>query len=101
MTAKENNRHKYSDANRQPRQKASDRKAKALGRQDAYNELTLEQKIAALPPEPYSKKQRARLLALLEKQSKPKEAPAAQAVAEDTTPKQEQPKPRKYMKGQK
>jgi hypothetical protein len=70
-------------------------------RQSVYNELTLEQKIAALPPEPYSKKQRARLLALLEKRNAPKPAPKSETPqgAEVTVTKQD--KQKKYMKGAK
>jgi hypothetical protein len=65
---------RFPEANHQPRQKAMDRKTKAQVRQEVYDELTLEQKIAALPPEPYSKKQRAKLMALLEKKNAPKVA---------------------------
>lgn len=94
---KQNNNRKYPDANHQPRQKAFDRKLRAEARQEVYNELTLEQKIAALPPEPHSKKQRARLAALLNKKTQPK-----QEVKNDVTvsgDSQEQSKPKKYMKG--
>lgn len=99
---KQNNNRKYPDANHQPRHKAADRKMKAEVRQEVYNELTLEQKIAALPPEPHAKKQRARLTALLNKKSQPKqglERGELTMVGGDTSPKQEQSKPKKYMKG--
>lgn len=104
MTAKLNNNHKWPDANHQPRQKAAERKLRAEARQDVYNELTLEQKIAALPPEPYSKKQRARLLAALEKRNAPKPAPepkkdeATQSASAVTNKQLNQ---KKYMKGAK
>ena len=68
---------RFPEANHQPRQKAMDRKIRAQARQEVYNELTLEQKIALLPPEPFSKKQRARLMALLEKKNAPKVTPEA------------------------
>ena len=103
-TPKQFNTHKWPDANHQPRQKAGDRKLNSEARQSVYDELTLEQKIAALPPEPHSAKQRARLLAKLAKQNAPK-------AKEE--PKNESPKPeasesvtvktqtKKYMKGSK
>ena len=68
--AKQFNTHVHAEANHQPRHFAAIRKEDALKRQAAYDLLTLEEKIAKLPPEPHAKKQRARLLALLEKQSK-------------------------------
>lgn len=103
-TPKQFNTHKHPQANHQPRQKAADRKLRAQARQDVYNELTLEQKIAALPPEPYSKKQRARLLAALEKQNAPKPEPKTETKNEapqgaEATVKQQ--KQKKYMKGSK
>jgi hypothetical protein len=70
MVGKKTNNHRtYPDANHQPCQDASFRKADADARQKAYDELTLEQKIEKLPPEPYSKKQRAKLMAQLEKKN--------------------------------
>jgi hypothetical protein len=108
-TPKQFNTHKYPNANHQPRQKAADRKLHAQARQDVYNELTLEQKIAALPPEPYSKKQRARLLAKLAQRNQPKPEPQVTGaltkgdltivVGETTPSKPKQQK--KYMKGAK
>ncbi len=100
-----NNIRKHPNANHQPCHKAADRKLRAEARQDVYNELTLEQKIAALPPEPHAKKQRARLLAALEKRNAPKPEPKAEVKsdapqsAEATSTKQS--KPKKYMKGAK
>lgn len=49
------------------------RRAAAEERQKEYQERypTLEAKLAALPPEPYAKKQRAKLLARLESAKKP------------------------------
>jgi hypothetical protein len=100
MPQKLNNTRKYPNANHQPCQKADQRKLQAEARQSVYDELTLEQKIAALPPEPYSKKQRARLLALLEKRNAPKPAPKNEAPqAAEATVKQD--KQKKYMKGSK
>jgi hypothetical protein len=100
MVAKLNNRRKFPNANHQPCHKAAERKLKAEARQDVYNELTLEQKIAALPPEPQAKKQRARLLALLERRNAPKPAPKNEAPQDaEATVKQE--KHKKYMKGAK
>ena len=102
MPQKLNNNRKYPNANHQPCQKAADRKLRAEARQEVYNELTLEQKIAALPPEPYSKKQRARLMAALEKRNAPKPEPKkdeAPQGAEATVTKPN--KQKKYMKGAK
>jgi hypothetical protein len=42
------------------------RQAEALGRNDAYQELSVQQKLAALPPAPLCAKQRAKLQALLD-----------------------------------
>lgn len=102
---KTNNNRRFPEANHQPRNMASFRKADAVERQAAYDKLTLEEKLAKLPPEPASKKQRARLLALLEKQNAPKQDVLAKqndadAVTVDaaTKPKTNQ---KKYMKGSK
>lgn len=65
MTAKENNRVLYPDANHQPKHKASFRKLEAIERQESYDKLSIQEKIALLPPEPHAKKQRERLLNLL------------------------------------
>lgn len=70
-----NNTRKYPDANHQPRHKAADRKMRAEVRQELSDELTLEQKIAKLPPEPYAAKQRARYQAQLAKKNAPKPDP--------------------------
>ena len=69
------NTRKYPDATRQPRHLDRLRKEGVKERQEAYDKLTLDQKIARLPPEPHAKKQRARLLALQAK----KNAPAAKS----------------------
>lgn len=45
----------------------AERRKFAEERQEAYNKLTLEQKLAKLPPEPAASKQRKRLLGLMEK----------------------------------
>ena len=97
-----NNRRKYPDANHQPMHLAALRKKDALERQAAYDKLTLDEKIAKLPPEPHAKQQRARLLAALEKQNAPKPPPkndAPKPEAAEAT--KEQPKQKKYMKGSK
>ena len=55
-------------------------------RQAEYDKLTLQQKIDRLPPEPGAKKQRARLLALLEESKKPKpQAQKAEAKTDKST----------------
>lgn len=100
---KQNNRRVYPDANHQPRHKAADRKMRAEVRQELANELTLEQKLAKLPPEPLCAKQRARYLAQIAKRNAPKpeqknDTPQ-QEVATDGAVKQN--KPKKYMKGSK
>ena len=107
-TPKQFNTHKWPDANHQPRQKAADRKMKAEVRQELANELTLEQKLAKLPPEPHCAKQRARYTAQLAEKNAKQATPEVtgalekgelQVVAADTSPKQ--PKQKKYMKGSK
>lgn len=88
-------------ANHQPRHKAADRIGRAQARTEFSNALSLEQKIARLPPEPHSAKERTRLLAALATQNAPKEATApveataTEALPEGMTKKQA----RKYMKG--
>lgn len=105
-TPKQFNTHKYPDANHQPRHKAADRKMRAEVRQEFSDKLTLEEKLAKLPPEPHAKKQRARYLAQLAKKNAPKQEKAGlekgelQVVAADTSPKQTN-KQKKYMKGAK
>jgi hypothetical protein len=47
-----------------------ERRKEAETRQAEYDKLTLEEKIAKLPPEPFSAKQRARLMAQLEEKLK-------------------------------
>jgi len=66
MSKRAHNDHKYPEANHQPRHMASIRKADSIERQKYYDGLTLEQKIAKLPPEPHAAKQRAKLMAQLE-----------------------------------
>lgn len=99
--AKLNNNRKYPNANHQPCHKAADRKLNAEARQSVYDELTLEQKIAALPPEPFSKKQRARLLAALEKRNAPKPEPKKNEAPQGAEATEKQNKQKKYMKGAK
>jgi hypothetical protein len=48
------------------------RRKEAELRQAAYDTLSTQQKIDRLPPEPYSQKQRAKLLARLAEESNPK-----------------------------
>lgn len=104
-TPKQFNTHKFPNANHQPRHKAEDRKMRAEVRQEFYDKLSLEDKIARLPAEPEAKKQRARLLAALEKRNAPKpepkktETPPTESGAEQTNKQVKQQ--RKYMKGAK
>ena len=65
------NTRKYPDATRQPRHLDRLRKETAANNKAAYDALTLEQKIARLPPEPFAAKQRKRLLALRDKKNTP------------------------------
>ena len=46
------------------------RRASAEKRQEAYDKLTLDQKLAKLPPEPHAAKERAKLLRKLEASKK-------------------------------
>ena len=55
----------YPDAGKQPRHKSKYRREEAIERQAAYDALTLQEKIARLPPEPFSTKQRKKLMAQL------------------------------------
>jgi hypothetical protein len=68
MPRKTNNDRLYPRS-KQPTHIAETRKKDSLQRQADYDLLPLEDKIARLPPEPGAKKQRTRLLALLEKQN--------------------------------
>lgn len=107
---KQDNRRVYPDATRQPRHLDALRKSEAVARQEAYDKLTLDEKLAKLPPEPHAAKQRARLLALKDKKNQPdqqfKEAVKAglKDVEEGKTVPHEQVKrnlQKKYMKGAK
>lgn len=99
---KQDNRRVYPDATRQPRHLDSLRKSEAKARQEAYDKLTLQEKIDRLPSTGATK-QRARLQRLLEKKNQPKQAEPVevqgevQVVAE--APKAKQTK--KYVKGAK
>jgi hypothetical protein len=99
---KQNNTRRYPDANHQPCHKAAARIGRAEARQEIANARTLEEKIARLPPEPLAQKERARLMAQLEKRTaKPTAALTkgdTEVVVGDTSPKQ--PKTKKYMRGQ-
>lgn len=102
--AKDNNNKKYPEANRQPRHEAAARIGRAQARQEAYNALTLEQKIAQLPPEPHAKKQRARLMALLAKKNALKQEPASEkSETQEASPEKQKSSDnqKKYMKGAK
>ena len=68
-TPKQFNSHKFPNATRQPRHLDNLRKEGAKERQEAYDKLSLEEKIARLPAEPGAKRQRARLMALKEKKA--------------------------------
>lgn len=101
---KQDNRRVYPDATRQPRHLDRLRKEGVKERQEAYDKLSLDEKIARLPAEPHAAKQRARLLALKTKKNQPKQETALepgelQIVIADTSPKTKQTK--KYMKGAK
>ena len=93
---KMNNNRKFPNATRQPCHKDAERKLQAEVRQSVYDELSLERKLALLPAEPAAKKQRAKLLARLEKQNTKvqvkEEAPKPDA--------QEKKMLKKFMKGQ-
>jgi len=56
------------------KQMRSERRKRAEEMQAEYDKLTLEQKLAKLPPEPGAKKQRARLLLLIQKKKDAVEA---------------------------
>ncbi len=105
MSKKERNDHKYPQANHQPRHKSAERIGRAQARNEANALLTLEQKIAKLPPEPYSKKERARLQLALEKRNAPKPIKEGLKDIEEgrTTPHEQvkQTLTKKYMKGNK
>lgn len=64
--AKSDNRKVYVMANHQPRHKAAERIGTAQARQEHSDSLTLEQKIANLPPAPLAAKARAKYLRQLE-----------------------------------
>lgn len=101
-TPKQYNTHKHPGANHQPNHKAADRKMKAEVRQEFYDKLSLEEKIARLPAEPHAKKQRARLLAALEKRNQPKAEPKTETTpATDGVEKVKKSNQKKYMKGAK
>ena len=104
---KTNNNRKYPDADRQPRHVAHLRIAEAKERQEAYDKLSLEEKLAKLPPEPLCAKQRAKLLSKIEKRNQkpaPKETALKpgelQVVVAQTSPDQrkQDKQVRKYMK---
>ena len=71
----------------------AERRKFAEERQEAYNKLSLEQKLAKLPPEPAAAKQRKRLLALSEKPSTVVVEPAT-----DTSDEVKESKPKKSKK---
>lgn len=101
---KQDNRRVYPDATRQPRHLDALRKSEAKERQEAYDKLTLQEKIDRLPATGATK-QRAKLQALLEKKSQPKQEPALEkgelnVIVADTSPKQTKQQ-KKYMKGAK
>lgn len=97
-----NNNRRFPDANRQPNHKAAQRKLKADVRQELANELTLEQKLAKLPPEPLCAKQRARYTAQLAKRNAPKAAPKNETQQPEATENStEKTQTKNYMKGSK
>jgi hypothetical protein len=62
----------------------AERRAVAEASLADYNKLTLEQKLNGLPPEPGAAKQRARLLALVNKKQEKVEVEAAVAIAKES-----------------
>jgi hypothetical protein len=78
MATKLNNRHVYPDANHQPRHLARLRRESAVERQAAYDQLTIQQKLEALDRQfgvgLGAQKQRARLIALSNKQNQPEKS---------------------------
>ena len=59
----------------------AERRKSAEARQAEYDKLTLEQKLAKLPPEPHAAKQRAKLNALVQKAAEKTEAAKKAATA--------------------
>lgn len=102
---KQDNRRVYPDATRQPRQFDAMRKREAKERQEAYDKLTLQEKMDRLPAEG-AKKQRAKLQALLDKKNQKVEneqvladkIEAAERVVEQV---KKNTSTKKYMKGAK
>lgn len=70
------------------------RREQAEKRQAEYDKLSLDEKLAKLPPAPQASKQRAKLLALKNKKAAPVVAQDA-TVAEDTKPKKLKAKDRR------
>lgn len=106
---KQDNRRVYPDATRQPRHLDALRKSEAKERQEAYDKLTLQEKVDRLPATGATK-QRARLQRLLEKKNQPEtkfEAAVKEGLKdaeEGKTIPHEQVKKnlnKKYMKGAK
>lgn len=81
MAAKLNNRRVYPDANHQPNHKAKFRMDEAKERQEAYDKLSIEEKVAKLDAKlgagAGAVKQRARLAKALEDRKNRKEAIAS------------------------
>jgi hypothetical protein len=96
---KDNNDRKFPNSKKQPRHTYADKIGRAQARQEYSDSLTLEQKIAKLPPEPFAKKERAKLLARLEKQNQVKAAPAPEvrAVVPEVS-KEEKKEAKRYMR---
>lgn len=95
---KQNNRRVYPDATRQPRQFDAMRKREAKERQEAYAKLSLEEKLARLPAAPAAAKQRAKLMALLEKKNQ--KAENEKVVAEQAEANEQVKQTKKSRKGQ-
>lgn len=79
------------------RQIRETRRNLANERQAEYDKLSLKQKLDRLPPEPFAAKQRARLLALLNKPVKAPEAEAPIAQGPSAEEKAQAKKLRKAM----
>lgn len=116
MPLKMNNNRRYPNANHQPRHLAKSRKEDALTRQEAYDKLTLAEKLqqldTVLGAGVGAVKQRTRLHLLMEKKNQPKREVDTSIVSLDTLPKElqvvggettskQEKQYRKYMKGSK
>ena len=97
---KDNNTRKFPLAKSQPRHTYADKIGRTQARKELADARTLEEKIARLPPEPASKKERTRLLTLLAKQNQVKvEAAPTPQVKTETVSKEDRKQAKRYMQG--